>query len=180
MTFTLARLLIAIALLASSSLAVAQNKSPNNSSSILGHVASVGPQQAIKDYYGNPVWYEILKGIASGKSDWIKVYAALRRGSDGAASEDLTEAISDAMPIAPFRILPVLHTEKGGHSSIKDLCIFGVEMSAGKTGVGTYVTLFEQSLKQANSPEQRSIRDACLIGIAEAKRNSETMNDVQR
>ncbi|MEF3062876.1 hypothetical protein V4C85_23900 [Ralstonia solanacearum] len=51
----------------------------------LSRIASVGAKQALLEAYDTPQWDAIVQGIASGASDWLRVYAALRRSADAAA-----------------------------------------------------------------------------------------------
>ena len=167
---TLSRFFIAVAILANSPSAFAQNQIHISSATLLKHVSTVGPKQAISDYFDKPVWKEILNGIASGKADWLKVYSALRPGSDAGSGEDLGEAIYDGIPLAPFRILPLLYAENRGHYSIQNICTFGFELDTPKGGINNYLSNIERSLEQASTPEQKSIRKACLLGIAETRK----------
>ena len=64
---------------------------------MLSHIASAGARQTLLASYDTPQWNAILKGIASGDDDWLRVYEALRRvaaaAADAAAGEDLGDAI---------------------------------------------------------------------------------------
>ena len=161
--------LIVAAILAVASVALAQTQSENISGQVLNHIAKAGARQAISDYYEKPIWKEILKGIASGTQDWLNVYSALRPGSDAGSGEDLGEAIFDAIPTAPFSVLPLLYSENRGRFSITELCTFTFEASVPDGGINAYLTRIEQSMKSASTSEQRSIREACVRGVVKTR-----------
>ena len=139
------------------------------SSKVLEQVNAVGVKQVIKEYYDKPIWNEILKGISSGKPEWLEVYTALKKGSDGASGEDLGEAVYSGIPVAPFQVLPFLSDENKGRRSIEDLCTFTFEASIPEGGINNYLTRIEKSLKLAKTKKELSIQRNCLQGLAKTR-----------
>ena len=149
--------------------ALSQASSAIVPSEVLKHVATVGARQAVLDYFYKPAWKAILSGIASGSTGWLEVYSALNPGSDGEAGEDLSGAISDAIPNAALRVLPLLYRESRGRYSITFLCTFTFEASTPEGGINTYLTRVELSLDSARSPEELAVRSACRRGLAKTR-----------
>ncbi|MBX9431000.1 hypothetical protein KY487_17225 [Ralstonia pseudosolanacearum] len=122
--------------------------------------------------YDTPQWNAILKGIASGDDDWLRVYEALRRvyealrrvaAAAAAAGEDLGDAIHDALPQRPFEVLSLLGAESG--ATPQQLCTFTFESRRPAEGVGAYLGRLGQALDRASSTTQREVASACRLGI---------------
>ncbi len=129
----------------------------------LSRIASVGAKQAILDAYGTPRWDAIVQGIASGTSDWLRIYAALRRSADAAAGEDLGDAIYDALPQRPFAVLSLLAEESG--LTPRQLCTLTFESKLPAGGIGAYLDRLDRALDQASGKAQREVANACRLGI---------------
>nr|CUV54578.1 conserved protein of unknown function [Ralstonia solanacearum] len=131
---------------------------------MLSHIASAGARQTLLASYDTPQWNAILKGIASGDDDWLRVYEALRRvaaaAADAAAGEDLGDAIHDALPQRPFEVLSLLGAESG--ATPQQLCTFTFESRRPAEGVGAYLGRLGQALDRASSTTQREVASACL------------------
>jgi hypothetical protein len=137
----------------------------------LAHIASVGPKQAGIDYYGKPGWDALVRGIASGNSGWLRVYTALRPSADGAAGEDLGDAIYEAMPARPFDVLPILIAN--GKLTPQQVCTFTFESSIPSGGISGYLGRLDKSLDPASSNEQRAIAASCRRGIRATRKDFE-------
>lgn len=122
---------------------------------MLSHIASAGARQTLLASYDTPQWNAILKGIASGDDDWLRVYEALRRVADAAAGEDLGDAIHDALPQRPFEVLSLLGAESG--ATPQQLCTFTFESRRPAEGVGAYLGRLGQALDRASSTTQREV-----------------------
>lgn len=155
------RLILTAALLLATT-TPAQTASPPPSA-VLSHIASAGARQTLLASYDTPQWDAILKGIASGKDDWLRVYEALRRAADAAAGEDLGDAIYDALPQRPFEVLSLLGAESG--ATPQQLCTFTFESKRPAEGVSTYLSRLGQALDRASSTTQREVASACRLGI---------------
>lgn len=133
------------------------------SDTVLTHIKSVGAKQTVADYFSKPEWEAIKGGIASGNSNWLKVYALLEPVADGEAGEDLSEAVSEAIPAQPFVVLPML--VNADHVAIEQLCTFTFEAKIPSGGVNAYLTRLEKALRKADNGEQQEIRNSCQRGI---------------
>ncbi len=129
----------------------------------LSRIASVGAKQAILEAYGTPRWDVIVQGIASGASDWLRVYAALRRSADAAAGEDLGDAIYDALPQRPFAVLSLLTEESG--LTPQRLCTLTFESKLPAGGIGAYLDRLDRALDRASGKAQREVASTCRLGI---------------
>ncbi|MHA6833559.1 hypothetical protein [Ralstonia pseudosolanacearum] len=131
-------------------------------SAVLSHIASASARQTLLESYDTPRWDAILKGIASGDDDWLRVYEALRRVADAAAGEDLGDAIYDALPQRPFEILSLLGAESG--ATPQQLFTFTFESRRPAEGVGAYLSRLGQAFDRASSTTQREVASACRPG----------------
>lgn len=137
----------------------------------LSHVAEVGAKQAVLDYYETPQWDHVVRGIASGDSDWLKVYTALRQAADAGAGEDLGDAIYEAVPKRPFKVLPLLAESTG--RTPRQLCTFTFESKLPDGGIGAYLDRLDRTLSQASTRDQRRMAAACRQGIKATRRQFE-------
>jgi len=156
----------------SSTVTAAEKLTPEK---VLAHIASVGAKKAVIDYYEKPGWPAITQGIASGNSDWLKVYVALVPVADAAAVEDLGDAIFDVLPAQPFKVLPIL-TAKGQYT-VEQLCTFTFESKIPSGGINAYLNRLEKSLRKADSKEQRSMADSCRSGVGVTRENFKSSPD---
>lgn len=117
----------------------------------------------MQGYYGKPAWDVILAGIASADEKWLSVYALLRPAGDGAAGEDLGQAVFDAFPVAPFKVIGLMATEG---VSMEGACTMTFESGFPAEGINAYLTRLEFSLQKGISAEQRAIAEECEKGIA--------------
>ncbi|ATI30507.1 hypothetical protein CR47_0224020 [Ralstonia solanacearum] len=113
--------------------------------------------------YGTPRWDVIVQGIASGASDWLRVYAALRRSADAAAGEDLGDAIYDALPQRPFAVLSLLTEESG--LTPQRLCTLTFESKLPAGGIDAYLDRLDRALDRASGKAQREVASTCRLGI---------------
>ena len=63
-------------------------------------------------------WDLVLKGVASGRADWLRVAKELRPFTDAHASETLGMAIEDALVPAPKLALELFGVEACGDSGL--------------------------------------------------------------
>ncbi len=128
-----------------------------SAASILAEVAESGPGEVISRHFDKPEWQAILNGIGTADDNWLKVYVALRKGSDGASGEDLSAALWDgALLKAPFKVFAIEH---------EDSCEFTFESDCPPSGIDSYLNHLEQALDQASAPDQHVMKNCCLAGI---------------
>ncbi|MFC0128333.1 hypothetical protein, partial [Ralstonia solanacearum] len=113
----------------------------------------------------------VVRGIASGDRDWLKVYTALRRAADAGAGEDLGDAIYEAVPKRPFKVLPLLAESTG--RTPRQLCTFTFESKLPDGGIGAYLDRLDRGLSQASTREQRRMATACREGMKATRRQFE-------
>lgn len=155
--------LLSLVLMSATVLSAASTPDHITSDSVLAHVTSVGAKQAVIDYYAKPEWIAIKHGIASGSDGWLKVYVALNSVADGEAGEDLGEAISDALPVRPFKVLPIL--ANNGQYKVEQLCTLTFEAKIPAGGINAYLTHLERSLRKASGQSERTMADSCRRGV---------------
>ena len=128
---------------------------------VLAEASKNTPQGAIAKYFYTTEWQEILNGIGSAENEWLKVYVELRKGADGAASEDLSEALWNvALPNSPYKVFAIENEYS---------CEFTFEASCPPGGIANYLDRLTSALNLLSTPEQRHMRDKCLIGIKKTR-----------
>ncbi|XRD81732.1 hypothetical protein ISN76_09330 [Dyella halodurans] len=127
----------------------------------------MGERRALADYFESHDWSNLTRGIGSGEPEWLGVYQALRPVSDGESGEDLGEAIFDALPKYPFRVLPILEVET--HVTVQELCTFSFESKYPDDGVESYLTRLDGALALAAGENERRMASQCRLGIQATK-----------
>ena len=155
--------LFSMTLIAAAVVSVLSSRAQITSGTVMRHIASVGARQTVVDYFEKPEWVVIKKGVASGSDNWLKVYVALVPVADAGAGEDLGEAIFEALPVRPFKVLPIL--SNNGQRKIEELCSFTFEAGIPDGGINAYLTHLEQSLLKADDQSKRAMADSCRLGI---------------
>src|SRR5262245_19536584 len=77
------------------------------------HITKVGAKDALHMWWGTKAWQDVYDGIASGKTEWLQVAELLRPASDAGASEDLSDALSEALPKNPVGVLRFVKDGRG-------------------------------------------------------------------
>lgn len=132
-----------------------------SAASILAEVAESDPRDVISRHFDKPEWQTILNGIGTADDNWLKVYVALRKGSDGASGEDLSDALWDvALLKTPFKVFAIEHESS---------CEFTFESACPPGGIDNYLDHLEQALDQASTPDQHMMRNRCLAGIRKTR-----------
>lgn len=74
---------------------------------IIAEIGRSGASQVVKRLNagsGAP-WMAVIKGIATGRHDWLDVARAIQPGVDAATSEELTAALAAALKLNPEAVL---------------------------------------------------------------------------
>jgi hypothetical protein len=99
----------------------------------------------------------LYKQIATGNAAWLRIAAKLKPGSDAASSLLLNGAVGEALPRAPYRVLPLL---LGPFSKEACLPFISVEEQGSKTLAKIHA--LEASLAQITSPKYQDVKRQCL------------------
>ena len=87
-------------------LTAASPRPPITAEAILADLSRRHPISVVESLLQDPAaWETVMRGIASGASEWFKVAHGLGRGVDAGSSEMLEEALSEALVVAPDRTL---------------------------------------------------------------------------
>lgn len=136
---------------------------------VLAHIKSIGPKRAVADYFAKAEWSTIKDGVASGSDAWLKVYAWLKPAADGEAGEDLSEAIFEAIPARPFKVIPILASSE--HQTTEQLCTFTFEAKIPEGGINAYLNRLDAALDRARSQKDRAVADACRRGVKTTRKS---------
>ena len=95
------------------------NYSYKNPRAILAEVSKRGASAVIAELYSSPIkWNSILKQIATGTENWLKVAVALHPNSDAGAREMLTLSVGEALGTAPASVFKITLNE----FQLKSIC----------------------------------------------------------
>jgi len=76
---------------------------------VLKEIDRRGPAPVVWELFDRTErWYDLLRNVAGGDPEWLEVAARLRPASDAAATEELTDAVAEAMTISPERVLEMI------------------------------------------------------------------------
>jgi hypothetical protein len=131
--------------------------------------ASVGI--VLSRYNDTPVWdNSIIPGIESASEEWLELAEQFLAVSDGWESEQLSLALSNAIAVDPFRVLPVL--QRIYKSTVEQLCTSSFEAEIPKGGVTNYLDKIEAKLKKAKTKTETIMATECLRGIEITRKNA--------
>jgi hypothetical protein len=160
------RAIIAVALIVSSFFGAAQPvELPRDPDSLAKLIEAAGPRAVLeRAWYPSSFWAKVIvPGIEAGSPKWLKVAALLRPGTDAGATSELRDALYEALPRNPYRVLPILMSEGG---SAEEVCRNAGEfVDPPKGGIAKYLARLERSLYEPKSPKLKSMRAECLNGI---------------
>lgn len=130
---------------------------------VLAMVKADGARDTVLRLVRNGAWEaSVLPGIATGQLRWIDAAVALREGSDAGGSEDLEDALSEALLVQPYVVLPRVKDDWLKYSV--PVCSYGWDSEL-PGGVEPYVLKLRAALDRTPPPELASLREACLRGI---------------
>ena len=96
------------------------DKSEPSAATILARIQQEGAPAVLWSLWNQEKPFQLmLNGISRGNAEWLKVARLLRPVSDAGASLSLDTAVSEALPHAPSRVLPLL---SAGIFKIEDVC----------------------------------------------------------
>jgi len=134
-----------------------------NAQRVVVRIERDGADSALQSFLDSPTWDVILRGIRSGRSEWITVYQKLKPASDAHSSEELEAALSDAMIANPFQVIPIY--EQQGYTA-QQICDFQFEVDCPEEGIASYLRRLETNLSNPKSDKERAMKSGCLQGIA--------------
>jgi hypothetical protein len=108
----------------------------------------------------------VYRSIARGSEPWLRVATALRLVSDGAATTMLNGAVGEALPNAPYRVLPLL---VNGPFSPEQSCLPFLSEDMSPYLALNHIQLMEVTLRQVSSPKYTQVRATCLRIAREAR-----------
>jgi hypothetical protein len=72
-------------------------------------IATIGPRQTLSELNQNEGgWPSVLRGISSGRPEWLAIVSSLYPVADGGSSDDLGAAVQDAMLRNPSGVLELV------------------------------------------------------------------------
>jgi len=149
-------------------MSIAVNANSVDATSILHEIKQVGAKRVVEKYYDTNIWeHIIMPGIRRAEPAWLNVAEQLHKGSDGGASEDLDDAIFDALAAAPFRALHVIERMYG--RTPEDICNMTFESEVPKGGVAAYLGHIERGLANPKTKQEIAMAKACRQGLAKTR-----------
>lgn len=126
-------------------------------------VRAHGANQAVATIWASPgQTRRLLPGVSAAAPDWLKAARLLRPGADADAAEDLDDAFAQALPKAPYRLLPTLKTAcwRGTGTA----CLFGWSSEL-PGGAEHYVGTLRGALRAPAPKGLEPLRWECLRGL---------------
>lgn len=133
------------------------------------HIANVGAKDALSTWWGTQAWQDIYDGIASGKPEWLQVAALLKPASDAGGSEDLGDAISEALPNNPEAILRFVKDGKDFRDFTVEGTCFASPRSETKSAALRFLKASERAVKRIDAVDLKDAKARCLKSLAESR-----------
>lgn len=140
-----------------------------NATEAKAHIAKVGAKDALHMWWGTKAWQDVYDGIASGKTDWLQVAELLRPASDAGASEDLSDALSEALPKNPVGVLRFVKDGKGFEEFTVEEACFASPRSETKSGALRFIKASERAVKKISAVDLKDAKARCLKSLAESR-----------
>jgi hypothetical protein len=133
------------------------------------HIEKVGAKEALHTWWGTQAWQDVYDGIASGKAEWLQVAELLRPVSDAGASEDLSDAISNALPKNPEGVLRFVKDGKDFEEFTVEGACFVSPRSETKSGALRFLKASERAVKKIKAADLKDTKARCLKSLAESR-----------
>jgi hypothetical protein len=135
-------------------------------------IAVRGAAQVLAEVYDKPErWPAIVDGISRGERGWLEIAALLRPASDAGASEDLDQAMAEALRRVPRSVLPLLTAAQFEPEAVcgnyEALHRQGADTS--KPALLKWLREQESAVREVQEPQLRKVQDQCLRRIRAAR-----------
>ena len=134
--------------------------------SVMALVQQKGASAALESLFEAPQWEPILDGIAGGGAGWLRVAGALRAVSDAGSSEDLDDAISEALGANATGVLLLL---KNGFVSAEDACYhYGFMTQRGTASMAKlqqFLARRRKAVSAVTDPRLTKAKAECLAAL---------------
>lgn len=138
---------------------------------VLAMVKADGAYDTVASLFRTGSWEaSVMPGIKTAQPRWLEVARVLQPATDAGSAEDLDDALSEALVVAPYRVLPLLK-ETWWKTDL--VCTFGWD-SDFEEGVEHYVLRLRAALDRTPPPPKLAqLRAECVRGI------DQTLKDVR-
>jgi hypothetical protein len=106
-------------------------------------------------------WYDLLRNVAGGDPAWLEVAARLRPASDAAATEELSDAVTEAMTISPERVLEMIGETNNSFHTV-DLCCVRLLVSVAADRLIAETDRKIRALSRVKRRDLAKVRDRCI------------------
>ncbi|MGY3265587.1 hypothetical protein [Lysobacter sp. HA35] len=126
-------------------------------------VQAVGAARTVKAIWNSEAdTRRLLAGVASAKPAWLRVGMLLAAAADAGASEELDDAFSSALLVAPYRVLPLVRS--GWWPPGAQLCHFEPDSEL-PGGSAAYARRLAAALDRQRTRSGNALRAECRRGI---------------
>ncbi len=136
---------------------------PVTPAGILKEAETRGGRAVLDELYASETrWRVVRRGLATGQAAWLDVARTLKeQGARGAASQEVTAAVADALAVAPVSVLRVLEPPLDADNvcsmnTIEDS--LGPDYAAASAKVAARI----RAVRSVKDPALQSRRDECL------------------
>ena len=136
--------------------------------SMLSEIGDRGAPDVAIELYDSESWRVVMQKIEAGDRDWLLVALALFPGTDGAASEELSLTVSQALLTNPEAVLELFMTVSRPRF---DLCHGWGEFAGHRTFESAFAEVQAKikKLEAVSDPSLAEARDACLKTLRSAE-----------
>ncbi len=135
---------------------------PLTPSIVQAEIRDRGAKPVVDQLFKTEAWWQVMRNIGAGKTDWIALAPDLAAGTDAASSETLGISLAEALPKSPSAVLAVL--ELGGDAS--PLVVGNVCSAPFLEGTARHQHIYKSAALSAVSavadPRLSNVKAACL------------------
>ena len=124
-----------------------------------------GDAASVVQSIDEPSWTAFLSHVEAGDRGWIDLVPLVAPGTDEAASQGLTKALSRALTANPEAVLGVLAAD---HDRFVDICA-DHERGASSMEIARFIDLALVKVAAVLDPSLSKARDACLHQLSDAR-----------
>jgi hypothetical protein len=133
--------------------------------SIIAALATRDCRAVVNELWTSDSWDKhVSPGIKGADAKWLDIAERVRTCTDAGASEDLDDALAEALLKAPYQVLPIL--KRLWWIDGARACRFGVDSEL-PGGVASYLNRLERVLQVTPPKNVASLRNECMVGIRE-------------
>ena len=122
----------------------------------------IGARGVVWELNRDGKWGQVINGIASGRSDWLKIVLQLSQGTDAGWSEELRDNLGLALPLNAPGVLGSLDPKNGVVSGVDSVCSMPFGYNAFQSLPADFTERAIRTVEAVHTPALARVRDRCL------------------